>query len=42
MSFMILLSDCAYDLCTAQLENSVRNYRPSFRENKPKTLVLYD
>jgi hypothetical protein len=21
---------------------SARNYRPSFRENKPKTLVLYD
>jgi hypothetical protein len=24
------------------IEKFARNYRPSFRENKPKTLVFYD
>ncbi len=25
-----------------EIESSARIYRPSFRENKPKTLVFYD
>jgi hypothetical protein len=35
-------TDCEYSSFVQTAEYCARNYRPSFHENKPKTLVLYD